>query len=63
MVIGRNEDCDGVPGDEDVWAVRRRTLLLSTDNNPSNIAVHFGTKGTVAMERPTQRDIGVRLPR
>ena len=47
MVIGRNEDCDGVPGDEDVWVVRRpNASFVDRDNNPSNAVPAFGTKGT-----------------
>ena len=42
IVIGRDEDCDGSPGDEAVWVLRRPTNVAyidrtnnHTDNNPS----------------------------
>ncbi len=32
-VIGRDEDCDGDPGDEDVWVIRRRSGYAFIDRN------------------------------
>ena len=47
LVVGRNEDCDSEPGDEDVWVVRRpNTTFIDRDDNPSNSIPAFGTKGT-----------------
>ncbi|MCB9290108.1 MAG: DUF11 domain-containing protein [Lewinellaceae bacterium] len=46
VVIGRNEDCDGVPGDEDVWVVRYPNgAWIDRDNDPSNNIPAFGAKG------------------
>ena len=46
-VIGRNEDCDGTPGDEDVWVLRRPNgAYIDRDNNHLNTTPAFGTKGT-----------------
>ena len=46
IVIGRDEDCDGEPGDEDVWIVRQpNTTYVDRDDDPSNIVPAFGTKG------------------
>jgi len=45
--IGRDEDCDGEPGDEDVWVVRRPNgAFVDRDGNQANIIPAFGTKGT-----------------
>ncbi|MCB0550755.1 MAG: DUF11 domain-containing protein [Phaeodactylibacter sp.] len=47
VVIGRNEDCDGVPGDEDVWVLRRPNgAFVDRDNNHTNNIPVFGSKGT-----------------
>ncbi len=47
VVISRNEDCDGAPGDEDVWVLRRPThSYVDRDNNHANNVPVFGTKGT-----------------
>ncbi|MEQ8703112.1 MAG: SdrD B-like domain-containing protein [Phaeodactylibacter sp.] len=47
FVVGRNEDCDGTPGDEDVWVVRTPGIsYLDRDNNPNNSNPAFGVKGT-----------------
>jgi uncharacterized repeat protein (TIGR01451 family) len=46
IVIGRDEDCDGEPGDEDVWVVRLPNgAFVDRDNNPFNNIPAFGTKG------------------
>ncbi|MCO6477516.1 MAG: DUF11 domain-containing protein [Phaeodactylibacter sp.] len=46
VVIGRNEDCDGSPGDEDVWVLRRPTgTFIDRDNNHTNNIPVFGVKG------------------
>ncbi|MCO6487529.1 MAG: DUF11 domain-containing protein [Phaeodactylibacter sp.] len=46
VVIGRNEDCDGVTGDEDVWVVRQPGgAFVDRDNNPQNTIPAFGAKG------------------
>ena len=45
--ISREEDCDGEPGDEDVWVVRRPNgAFIDRDDNPSNTVPAFGLKGT-----------------
>jgi len=47
IIVGRNEDCDGEPGDEDVWVVRTpSTTFIDEDNDPNNMNPAFGTKGT-----------------
>lgn len=47
VVVGRDEDCDGNPGDEDVWVVRRPAqAYIDRDNNPFNTVPAFGTKST-----------------
>jgi uncharacterized repeat protein (TIGR01451 family) len=47
IVVGRNEDCDGEPGDEDVWVVRNSAgVFIDRDDNPNNFNPAFGTKGT-----------------
>jgi uncharacterized repeat protein (TIGR01451 family) len=44
--IGRDEDCDGEPGDEDVWLVRRPNgAFIDRDNDQANTIPAFGTKG------------------
>ncbi len=46
VVIGRNEDCDGAPGDEDVWVLRRPNgAFIDRDNNHANNIPVFGVKG------------------
>ncbi len=46
VIVGRNEDCDGTPGDEDVWVLRRPTgTYIDRDNNHANNNPAFGTKG------------------
>ncbi len=45
--ISRDEDCDGVPGDEDVWILRRANGIFSDrDNDPLNAIPAAGTRGT-----------------
>lgn len=47
LIVGRNEDCDGAPGDEDVWVVRTPgSTFIDRDGNPNNSVPAFGTKGT-----------------
>ncbi|MCB9290107.1 MAG: T9SS type A sorting domain-containing protein [Lewinellaceae bacterium] len=37
VVIGRDEDCDGMPGDEDVWVLRRQDhAYIDRDNQENN---------------------------
>ncbi len=36
LIVGRDEDCDGNPGDEDVWVVRRPTQTYIDRNNAHN---------------------------
>jgi hypothetical protein len=46
VIVGRNEDCDGTPGDEDVWVLRRPTgTYIDRDNDHTNNIPAFGTKG------------------
>ncbi|MEQ8703111.1 MAG: T9SS type A sorting domain-containing protein [Phaeodactylibacter sp.] len=48
VVIGRDEDCDEVPGDEDVWVLRRpEHAFVDRDNAHNNSIPAAGTKGTV----------------
>jgi hypothetical protein len=44
IVIGRDEDCDGVPGDEAVWVQRRLNDIIYTDrtNNLFDNNPHYG---------------------
>ncbi len=47
VVVSRDEDCDGTPGDEDVWVVRRpSTAYIDRDDNHTNSIPAFGVKGT-----------------
>ncbi|MCB0555640.1 MAG: DUF11 domain-containing protein, partial [Phaeodactylibacter sp.] len=47
LTIGRNEDCDATPGDEDVWVLRRPNgAYVDRDNNHINTIPAFGAKGT-----------------
>lgn len=44
--ISRDEDCDGVPGDEDVWILRRANgIVTDRDNDPANAIPAAGTRG------------------
>ncbi|MDZ4705398.1 MAG: dockerin type I domain-containing protein [Saprospiraceae bacterium] len=44
--ISRDEDCDGVPGDEDVWILRRASgIVTDRDNDPVNAIPAAGTRG------------------
>lgn len=48
VLIGRDEDCDEIPGDEDVWALRRpEHAFVDRDNNKGNNIPAAGIKGTV----------------
>ncbi len=45
--IGRDEDCDGVPGDENIWLLRRPNgIFTDRDNDPANAIPAAGTRGT-----------------
>ena len=47
IIISRDEDCDGKPGDEDVWVIRRpNEAFVDRDNDETNEVPLFGTKGT-----------------
>lgn len=47
IVIGRDEDCDGQPGDEDVWVLRRpNQAYIDRDNSHNNGIPAFGVKST-----------------
>ncbi len=54
VIINRDEDCDGVPGDEDVWLIRRPTpaatnvpyIFIDRDNNETNGNPFAGAKST-----------------
>ena len=44
--INRDEDCDGLPGDEDVWVLRRTDgIFIDRDNDPANAIPAAGTRG------------------
>jgi len=44
--INRDEDCDGLPGDEDVWILRRANgIVIDRDNDPANAIPAAGTRG------------------
>lgn len=48
VVIGRDEDCDEQPGDEDVWVLRRPGhAFVDRDNDHQNAIPAAGEKGTV----------------
>ena len=48
VVIGRDEDCDEQPGDEDVWVLRRPGhAFVDRDNDHQNDIPAAGEKGTV----------------
>ena len=48
IVIGRDEDCDGLPGDEAVWVLRRPGIsYIDRDQNESNSNPLLGEKLTV----------------
>lgn len=44
--INRDEDCDGLPGDEDIWVLRRTNgIFIDRDNDPANAIPAAGTRG------------------
>ncbi|MCB0550754.1 MAG: T9SS type A sorting domain-containing protein [Phaeodactylibacter sp.] len=46
MVIGRDEDCDGAPGDEAVWVLRRpEHTYIDRDNDEGNANPAAGDRG------------------
>ncbi|MCB9327055.1 MAG: T9SS type A sorting domain-containing protein, partial [Lewinellaceae bacterium] len=45
--ISRDEDCDGIEGEEDVWIIRTQdTTFVDYDNEQYNMVPAAGTKGT-----------------
>jgi hypothetical protein len=48
VVVSRDEDCDGAPGDEAVWVLRRPTgaVYFDRDNDETNENPEAGEKGT-----------------
>ena len=47
VVVSRDEDCDGNPGDEDIWVLRRPNIVFfDRDNNENNNNPLAFTKGT-----------------
>ncbi|MBX2926221.1 MAG: hypothetical protein KF852_00170 [Saprospiraceae bacterium] len=48
IIVSRDEDCDGNPGDEDVWVLVRRNgvAYYDRDNNETNTVPAAFTKGT-----------------
>ena len=48
VVVSRDEDCDGNPGDEAVWVIRRNSgaVYFDRDNNELNGNPSAGQKGT-----------------
>ena len=48
VIISRDEDCDGLPGDEDVWVLYRiDSTYIDADSLASNTFPLFGTKDTI----------------
>jgi len=48
VVIGRDEDCDTIPGDEDVWVLYRfDTTFVDADSLAYNLFPLAGTKDTI----------------
>jgi uncharacterized repeat protein (TIGR01451 family) len=48
VVIGRNEDCDSIAGDEDVWVLYRLdTTFIDADSLAYNLFPLAGTKDTI----------------
>jgi hypothetical protein len=48
VLIGRDEDCDEMPGDEEVWVLRRpERAFVDRDDQQGNMVPGAGTKGTV----------------
>ena len=46
ILIGRDEDCDGLPGDEDVWVLRRPgQTFIDRDNDEANANPVAGERG------------------
>ena len=53
VVVGRDEDCDGLPGDEDVWVLRRPAhTFIDRDNNENNANPAIGTIGASCVANP-----------
>lgn len=48
VVVSRDEDCDGNPGDEAIWVIRRNSgaVYFDRDNNELNNNPSAGQKGT-----------------
>ncbi|MBP8238416.1 MAG: hypothetical protein KAX50_00515 [Saprospiraceae bacterium] len=48
VIVSRDEDCDGIPGDEDVWVLVRPngTVYFDRDNLEGNNTPNAFTKGT-----------------
>jgi len=48
VVVSRDEDCDGAPGDEAVWVLRRPSgaVYFDRDNDENNSDPEAGEKGT-----------------
>jgi hypothetical protein len=53
IVVGRDEDCDGLPGDEDVWVLRRPTqAFIDRDNDENNLNPAAGERGPGCTPNP-----------
>ncbi len=51
--IGRDEDCDGLPGDEDVWVLRRPGhAYIDRDNQEGNADPFAGERGNACPDNP-----------
>lgn len=51
--IGRDEDCDGHPGDEDVWVLRRPgSTFIDRDNQEGNASPYAGERGGACTPNP-----------
>ncbi|MCB0552412.1 MAG: T9SS type A sorting domain-containing protein [Phaeodactylibacter sp.] len=53
VLISRDEDCDGLPGDEDVWVLRRAgQTYIDRDNQEGNANPAAGERGAICPANP-----------
>lgn len=53
VVVGRDEDCDGAPGDEAVWVLRRPGhTYIDRDSDENNMAPAAGERGASCQDNP-----------
>lgn len=55
QIIGRDEDCDGKPGDEAVWVIRRPSghAFIDRDHSETNQNPRAGERFTCSLTNPT----------